>query len=118
LTCGIGVLVIAVLGMYGCGGSKGQGGGSGEGIVVVNGKVSSRGSTPFSLLMFEASDGKTYTIVATPLAEELRSLIGMDLSIRARVVPQVNDDNPTLDLISYDLRALPSGEIPIVGYIL
>jgi hypothetical protein len=113
------MIVMALPGVYGCGGSKGQNGhGGAEGdILVVQGKVSSRGSTPFSLLMLEAREGKLYVIEPSQVADELRSLDGMDVSIRARVVPQAEDEHLAIDVIDYELLRLPSGEVPIVGYI-
>lgn len=115
----LGLVASVLAAVNGCAGSKGNGGeGDVEGdIVVVRGKVSSRGSTPFSMLLLEAVDGKTYAIESSPLADELRSLDGMDISIRGEVVPQSAEQLVTLDVISYELLELPSGETPIVGYI-
>lgn len=103
----------------GCGGMKGQNGDSGEEtrVVVLRGKVSSQGSTPFSLLMLEASDGKVYTIEPGAVADELRALADMDVSVRAKVIPRSEEQYLALEVVSYELLALSSGEIPIVGYI-
>jgi hypothetical protein len=114
-----GMMAIALSGVYGCGGSKGQNGNGGaEGdILIVQGKVSSRGSTPFSLLVLETTAGKLYLIEPSQVADELRALDGMEVSVRAKVLPQHQDEHPALDVIDYELLALPSGEVPIVGYI-
>jgi hypothetical protein len=112
------VALMVLLSAWGCGGTKGQGDGGDVGkIVAVNGRISTRGSTPFSVVMLEAADQKTYIIEQSPLADELRSLDGMEVFVRASVITRPEDQGPTLDVISYDLRALPSGDIPIVGYI-
>ena len=114
-----GMVAIALPGVHGCGGSKGQGGGGGVkgDILIARGKVSSRGSTPFSLLVLETTAGKLYVIEPSQVADELRSLDGMDVSIRGMVVPQAEDEHLALDVIDYELLALSSGEVPIVGYI-
>jgi chloramphenicol 3-O-phosphotransferase len=101
----------------GCAGSKNDEQGDAEGaIVVVRGKISSQGSTPFALLVLEGSDGKSYAIENSHLADELRSLDGMEVTVRGSVLPR-SAEHVTIDVISYEILALPSGEIPIVGYI-
>jgi hypothetical protein len=110
---GLGILLAA-----GCAGSQGNGGkGNVEGdVIVARGKVSARGSTPFSMLLLEGADGKMYAIESGALTDELRNLDGMDVSVRGTVVPQTGE-HVTLGVISYEILALPSGETPIVGTI-
>ncbi len=115
----VGMIALAFPGLLGCGGSKGQNGdGGAEGdILVARGIVSSRGGTPFSLLVLETTAGKLYLIEPSRVADELRSLDGMEVSVRAKILPQAEDEHLAIDVIDYDLLALSSGEIPIVGYI-
>ena len=112
-----GAVLTAVTVAGGCGGMKGQGDGQEARVVVLRGKVSSHGSTPFSLLLLESSDGKVYSIEPGEQADELRALADMDVSVRARVIPKAEDQYPGLEVLSYDLLALPTGEVPIVGTI-
>jgi hypothetical protein len=114
-----GMLVAMGFAVCGCGGTKGQNGAGGEEkrAVYLRGKVTSHGSTPFSLLMLQATDGKVYAIEPGQIADELRSLADMEVSVTATVVPQPEDQYPALEVLSYELLALPSGEIPVVGYI-
>jgi len=109
----------SVFGVYGCGGTQGQDGdGDVEGnIVIVTGVVSSRGGTPFSLLLLETRDGNMYVLEPSHLAEELRNLDGMEVRIRGSIVPMPEEQHDGLNVISYELLALPSGETPIVGVI-
>lgn len=118
--CTIAVTFATSLLTTGCGGRQGQAGDSGgidDGIVITNGKISTRGSTPFSLVMLEATDGTLYFVQSSVLGDELRSLVGMDVSVTGRVLPSDDVENPTIDVISYELLALPSGEVPIVGIV-
>ena len=115
----LGVVAVTLPGVLGCGGSKGQNGdGGAEGnILVAQGRISSRGGTPFSLLVLESTAGKLYVIEPSYVADELRSLDGMEVSLRARVLPQAEDEYLAIDVIDYELLVLASGERPIVGYI-
>lgn len=112
------VMVAAItVALCGCGGSSGQGGSrSVDEFVVVRGKLTELGGTPFSLLALETQSGKVYMIEQSSLAEELRTLTEMEVSVRGKVLRD-SADEPALDVISYDLLALPSGEVPIVGVI-
>ena len=112
-------VLASVFGAYGCGGTQGQGGdGDVEGnVVIVTGEVSSRGGTPFSLLLLETRAGKIYLLEPSYLAEELRNLDGMQVRVRGSIVPMPEEQHDGLNVISYELLALPSGENPIVGVI-
>ncbi|UCH84981.1 MAG: hypothetical protein JSW50_04630 [Candidatus Latescibacterota bacterium] len=104
----------------GCGGSKGQKNGGDDAAnkeVVVEGRVSLRGSTPFTLLLLEAKDGKHYMIESSRVAEELKRLEGMDLVVTAKVLPEVQGETPALSVKRYDLLPLPTGERPIIGVV-
>ncbi|UCG51495.1 MAG: hypothetical protein JSW58_15125 [Candidatus Latescibacterota bacterium] len=114
------VMFLAVAIVAGCGGKQGKKGENGveeDDVIVVTGKVSLRGSTPFTLLLLEAKDGTNYMIDSSPIAEELKLLEGMELAVTARVLPEVKGDTPALSVQYYDLLPLPTGERPIVGRI-
>jgi hypothetical protein len=114
------VLVLSVGIAVGCGGGKSQkGDGESEpqGDVVVDGKVSLRGSTPFTLLLLEGKDGTNYMIESSRVADELKQLEGMDITVTAKVLPHIESDAPALSVRDYDMLPLPTGERPIVGVI-
>jgi hypothetical protein len=87
-------------------------------LVTVAGTLSLRGSTPHTVLMLEMSDGGVVVIQSGTLQEELRSLAGMNLSIVGKVLPSIDSESPLVDAQSYELLALPSGEVPLVGTVL
>ena len=114
------VMAAAVL-AAGCGGNKGRdgdGGGPQDEEIVVDGRVSVRGSTPFTLLLLEGRDGTMYMLESSRMAEELKQLDGMDITVTARVLPNIEGESPALSVKTYDLLPLPTGERPIVGVIL
>ena len=109
-------LVIVSVALGGCGGTKGHGGSTGE-TVNVEGKVSLRGSLPFALLLLEAKDGMIYMIDTSPIADELKHLNEMVVSVTAKVLPEVKGDAPALSVVAYELLPLPTGERPLVGVV-
>ena len=114
------ILLLFVGLVVGCGGGKSQNGeGSGEKQedVVVDGKISMRGSTPFTLLLLEGKDGTNYMIESSRVADELKQLDGMDVTVTAKVLPQIEGETPALSVRYYDLLPLPTGERPIIGVI-
>ena len=125
LTSGAGLTLILLLSTVlatgcGCGGGKSQKGDSDakpQDDVVVDGKISMRGSTPFTLLLLEGKDGTNYMIESSRVAEELKQLDGMDVTVTAKILPQIEGDTPALSVKYYDLLPLPTGERPIIGVI-
>jgi hypothetical protein len=113
------VLAIALVGLWGCGGSKSRNGDDSTpgDTVYVKGKISLRGSTPFELLLLEGDDGVYYMIDSSPLALELKRLEDMMVGVNAMVLPQVKGDAPALSVQSYELLPLATGERPIVGIV-
>jgi hypothetical protein len=83
--------------------------------VTVAGTLSTRGSTPHTILMLEMADGGVVVIQSSKLQDELRTLSGMNVSIEGKVLPSIDKESPLIDAHSYELLALPSGEVPLVG---
>ena len=113
---GIALVLLAA----GCGGqASGYGGGdadAGTKTVDVRGKLSRRGSTPFSLMLLQSSGGTTYMIQSTRIGDELRNLDGMEVAVTGVLVPN-EEDVQMLSVMSYDLLRVPSGERPVVGIV-
>ena len=112
----IGITVLAVS-VAGCGSKDGTGGGDGDDSIRVSGQVTNRGHTPFSTPFFESKDGQVYAILVSDVADELRELQGMDLSISGRLASARDGELPTIEVYSYEILRLPTGEKPIVGVI-
>ena len=120
------VVALAVMGAVtsaGCGGNKtkkstGLGDADVGDWVKVAGTLSMRGSTPHTILMLEMDGGGVVVIQSSKLQEELRTLAGMKLSIEGKVLPSIDGESPFVDAQSYELLALPSGEVPLVGTVL
>lgn len=113
------VLVIVaamVLPSLGCAGKGAKGDGDDDDTITLTGKVSRRGSTPFSVLMFQATDQKIYTIQPSLLGDELRRLEDMDVAITGKVVGDT-DGIEILLVEHYELLQFPTGERPVVGFI-
>lgn len=112
------LLVVAVVG---CAGnqSKGKSAGLEEAnvgdVVTVSGTLSQRGSTPLTILMLEVGDGDVVVIQSSTIQEELRMLSGMSVSIQGRLLPRIEGEAPLVDVQRYELMALPTGEVPLVG---
>lgn len=114
------MMLLATVLIMGCGGNKSQKGDGGNetgGDVMVEGRVSLRGSTPFTLLLLEGKNGTNYMIESSRVADELKRLEGMDIVVTAKVLPKVAGEAPALSVRHYDLLPLPTGERPIVGVI-
>jgi len=111
--CGL----VALLGCAGRQGQQGNNNGIEGKLIVARGTISTRGSTPFSMVMLEASDGRIYVIQSSLLGDELRNLVAMDVSVTGKILHNPSFDEPLLDVVSYDLMSLPSGEVPIVGIV-
>ena len=111
---------LAVLVLAGCGGNKAKRATSFDGakvgdLVEVEGTLSMRGSTPHTYVVLERDDGGVVIIQAGKLRRELRELSGMRVSVEGKVLPSIDGQSPQVDAQSYELLALPSGEIPLVG---
>jgi hypothetical protein len=108
------------LAVVACGGTKSRRAASlpkaktGE-IVTVEGNLSLRGSAPFPLLMLEIKDGETVLIESSGLQDELKSLSGMKVKVEGPVLPPIDNKTPAIDVQSYELLPLPSGDLPVVG---
>jgi len=104
----------------GCAGSQGRKGevANADGTIILRGTISERGSRPGSLIVLEATDGRSYIIQASAVGEELRRLAGMRVEIEAVRLPQLSEEDEIVVAARwYDLLQLPSGERPIVGYV-
>ena len=119
----IAAIVLLVLFISGCGGTKSRKAASldtaetGD-IVSVEGRLSLRGSAPFPMLMLEIEKNGVVVIESTELKTELKSLSGMDVSVEGVVLPSLDNATPVINVESYELLLLPSGDLPMVGRIL
>jgi hypothetical protein len=84
-------------------------------LVTVAGTLSLRGSTPHTILMIELADGGIVVIQSSTIQEELRTLAGLTVSIEGKLLPWIDGESPLVDAQKYQLMALPSGEVPLVG---
>ena len=114
LARGILAILLAAL-VPACGAVKGRG--HDDGSVEIEGTVSARGRAELGVAYLEATDGKVYILQQSNAAYEVRTLDGMDVRLRAIVLPETLRDMPILEVRSYELLALPTGERPIVGFI-
>jgi hypothetical protein len=87
--------------------------------VRIEGTVSLRGSTPFTLLAIEMGGGAVAMIESrsSEIRHELKSLGGMRVAVAGAVLPRIDDGPPRLDVDRYEVLPLPGGERPIVGAI-
>lgn len=114
------VVAVALLAPFGCGGKKSSGAANfgdaelGE-VVTVKGTLSLRGGTPHTFVMLETDEGGVVVIQPGELQMELRTLAGMRVSVDGRVMPSIDGESPLIDATRYELLALPSGEVPLVG---
>jgi hypothetical protein len=114
------VTVLVLLAAAGCGGKNAKKAASlgeadvGE-VVTVEGTLSLRGGTPHTFVMLEMDGGDVVVIQPSELQKELRTLAGMRVSIDGKVMPSIDDESPLIDATGYELLALPSGEVPLVG---
>jgi hypothetical protein len=115
------VIVMALV-AAGCGGSKSRNASSldvadtGD-IVTVDGRLSLRGSSPYPMLMLETKDGGVVLIESSTLQPELKTLSGMEVSVKGVVLPSIDGGTRALNVQTYELKPLPSGDLPLVGVI-
>ena len=83
----------------------------------VEGTMSFRGSTPFTILVLETEAGAVVALESRVpgLQRELRGLGGLRVAVEGAVLPRIDPGPPRLDAERYDLLPLPGGERPIVG---
>ena len=86
--------------------------------VRMEGVVSSRGSTPFAMLVLEVAGGEPVTIQPhTPaIQHELTNLGGVRVAVEGEVLPLIDAALPRLDVDAYEIVASGSGD-PIVGMV-
>jgi hypothetical protein len=117
------IAVALVFFVFGCGGTKSRKALSldtaktGD-IVTVEGRLSLRGSTPFPMLMLEIENSAVVLVESATLQAELKTLSGMDVSVEGVVLPSLDNETRALNVESYELLPLPSGDLPMVGTIL
>lgn len=114
------VLLVLVF-LMGTGVGAGCGGGKSldqkrEDPVLLKGRVSRRGSTPFTMTMLRTADRRLFEILPADVSDELASLDGMDVEVEGLIVQGRGDvDQVVVD--RYDLLPFPSGERPIIGFL-
>ncbi len=85
--------------------------------VVVEGTVSLRGSMPSPLIILQLADGTE--MIVEPRDEfrgELRSLSGFRVAVRGNMMRK-GAPLPRIEAARYELLRLPSGELPVLGYL-
>jgi hypothetical protein len=100
-----------------CGGRYGEKRDAAESVTIA-GKLSLRGSQPFSVLFLDGEDGKQYVIQSSTLLDELKHLHGMDVMLEGSISSKPHYGVPVLVVKAYKLLALPGGEMPFIGVIL
>jgi hypothetical protein len=85
--------------------------------VRVEGTISLRGSTPFTILVVEMEGGEVAAIESRSagIQSELRSLASLRAAVEGTVLPRLDGGMPRLDADRYELLRLPGGERPVVG---
>jgi hypothetical protein len=85
--------------------------------VSVAGVLSSRGSTPFTILVLETDDGGVLTLESEDdaLMTELRGLLGLHVTIDGKAMAPLAPGSARISAARYELLPLPTGELPIVG---
>jgi len=116
-------IVLLLLFVVGCGGTKSRKAVSLDNaetgdIVTVEGRLSLRGSAPFPMLMLEIEKNGVVVLESATLKAELKTLSGMDVSVEGVVLPSLDNATPVINVESYELLLLPSGDLPMVGRIL
>ena len=111
---------LALLASAGCGGNKAKktaipGEADVGEAVTLKGTLSLRGGTPHTFVMLEMDDGSVVVIQPGELQGELRALAGMRVSVDGKVMPSIDGESPLIEASGYELLALPSGEVPLVG---
>ncbi len=87
--------------------------------VRVEGPLTLRGSTPFTILTLETEKGETVEIDCQDmgLMTELKGLVGLSVAIDGTVVTPLTPGMSCLMATSYEMLPLPSGDVPIVGFL-
>jgi len=83
----------------------------------LTGTLSLRGSQPFPTLVVETDDGGAVVVQSQTIQEELRELAGMRVSIDGKALAPIDGKTPVVNALSYELLALPGGEVPVVGLV-
>jgi hypothetical protein len=87
--------------------------------VHIEGVVSIRGSTPFTILVLEIADDAIVTLNphTADLDQQLRSLDGLRVAVEGDVMPPLHPGTPRLRVERYTLLATPGGGDPIIGVV-
>jgi hypothetical protein len=87
--------------------------------VRVEGALSMRGSTPFTIMVLEVPGASEITLNPhdVDVDRQMRNLDGMRVAIEGAVLPRFDPEVPRLDVERCELLAPPGGGNPITGVI-
>ena len=87
--------------------------------VRVEGALSMRGSTPFTIMVLEVPGAAEITLTAhnVDIDRQLRSLDGLRVALEGAVLPRFDPEVPRLDVDRCELLTAPGGGNPISGII-
>jgi hypothetical protein len=85
--------------------------------VRIEGPLTLRGSTPFTILTIEAEGGESVQVECEDigLLTELKGLAGLPVSIEGTVAARLHTGMSRIVAASYEMLPLPTGDVPIVG---
>lgn len=85
--------------------------------VQVEGTLSMRGSTPFTIMVLEVPGAPEITLVPhdADIGRQLQSFDGLRVALEGAVVPRLDPGVPRLDVDRCRLLAVPGGDQPVVG---
>ena len=104
-------LIIVALAVAGCGNKPGKP------LTIIDGTLALRGSMPNPDLVLEADEGPDVLLEADDFATEMRMLRGMRVSIQGDAESKLKNDMIVLKVKRYTLLRLPSGEMPVMGWL-
>ena len=87
--------------------------------VRIEGVLSTRGSTPLTIMVLEVRDQPEITLKPhdEDVHQQLRSLDGLRVVIEGEVIPRLDPEIPRLDVQRCQLLTAPGGGDPITGMI-
>lgn len=85
--------------------------------VRIEGTMSIRGSTPFTILVLETNDGEELTLGASSpdITQALKNLGGMRVSVEGEVLTLMGPTLPRLRVERYDILPPAGAKDPVVG---